>query len=83
MIWSYLDGCMGTALVDDEQAPTAAQIILGDFCFFAGRPDAAIAARAGAPIAVPRDEAWAAMLARVWGGQSAPDGALCHPEGAG
>lgn len=72
MIWSYLDGCMGTALVDDDQNPTAAQIILGDFCFFAGRPDAAIAARAGAPIAVPQNGAWAAMLERVWGGRAHP-----------
>lgn len=35
-IWSCLEGCMGDAWVDDIANPTAAQIIVADFCYFAG-----------------------------------------------
>lgn len=34
MIWSCLQGCMGHAIADQEEAPRAAQIVVGDFCFF-------------------------------------------------
>lgn len=39
MIWSCLQGYMGMAFVDDVQDPKSAQIIVGDFCFFAGIPN--------------------------------------------
>ncbi|MHC1685921.1 MAG: GNAT family N-acetyltransferase [Clostridiaceae bacterium] len=39
MIWSCLQGYMGKAFVDDVQQPKSAQIIIGDFCFFAGIPN--------------------------------------------
>lgn len=35
-IWSCLQDCMGMAYADDLRKPQTAQIILGDFCFFAG-----------------------------------------------
>ncbi len=35
-IWSCLEGCMGDAWADDITNPSAAQIIVGDFCYFAG-----------------------------------------------
>ena len=66
LIWSCLQGCMGYAIADDNENPTAAQIIVGDFCFFAGTPDICLAAQAAAPIIVPRNEEWAAMIESVW-----------------
>lgn len=36
LIWSCLQGVMGTAYVVDANHPTCAQIITADFCFFAG-----------------------------------------------
>lgn len=39
MIWSCLQGYMGKAWVDNVQNPKSAQIIIGDFCFFAGVPN--------------------------------------------
>jgi len=38
MIWSCLQGYMGNAWTDDVQNPKSAQILVGDFCFFAGVP---------------------------------------------
>lgn len=36
LIWSCLEGIMGTAYADDIKNPKSAQIIVADFCFFAG-----------------------------------------------
>lgn len=67
LIWSCLQGCMGYALADREEDPTAAQIVVGDLCFFAGKPNAALIARAGAPILTPRTKDWHAVIESVWG----------------
>lgn len=39
LIWSCLQGYMGNAWVDDICNPQSAQIIIGDFCFYAGIPN--------------------------------------------
>lgn len=39
LIWSCLQGCMGSAWADSEINPRSAQIIVADFCFFAGVPE--------------------------------------------
>ena len=67
MIWSCLQGCMGHAIADQEEAPRAAQIVVGDFCFFAGEPQDRLICQAGAPILVPKDEAWARRIEAVLG----------------
>ena len=67
MIFSCLADCMGYAIADDDEYPTAAQIVVGDFCFFAGKPSEALAAQAAAPILTPRNEAWCRVIERVWG----------------
>ncbi|MHB8066257.1 MAG: GNAT family N-acetyltransferase, partial [Ruminiclostridium sp.] len=36
MIWSCLQGYMGNAWSDDVQNPISVQLLVGDFCFFAG-----------------------------------------------
>ena len=70
LIWSCLDGCMGTAAADDSALPRAARITVGDFCFFAGEPDDALIATATAPILTPRDARWCAAMERVLGGSA-------------
>lgn len=39
MILSYLQGHMGHAWVDDLENPTAVQVVVGDFLFYAGNPN--------------------------------------------
>ncbi len=38
-VWSCLQGVMGRLYADSEKDPRSAMAILGDFCFFAGKPD--------------------------------------------
>ena len=67
LIWSCLQGCMGIATADDNENPSSAQITVGDFCFFAGTPNAEFAKRAAAPIIIPRNEEWGKVIESVWG----------------
>lgn len=67
LIWSVLQGHMGYALADKDDNPTAAQLVIGDFCFFAGEPSAAFAARAATREIVPRDASWHAAIEQAWG----------------
>lgn len=67
LILSYLQGHMGRALADDETTPKSAQIVMGDFCFFAGEPNAALIQRAAAPEIVPQNEAWCRAIERTLG----------------
>lgn len=67
LIWSALQGHMGHAVADDEANPRSAQIVVGDFCFFAGQPSEALARQAGAPELVPRNDAWSKAIERAWG----------------
>lgn len=39
LIWSALQGCMGEVYVNDKLNPCSGQIVIGDFCFFAGEPE--------------------------------------------
>ena len=38
MVWSCLQGVMGHLYTDDLKDPQSVMAILGDFCFFAGKP---------------------------------------------
>ena len=67
LIWSVLQGHMGYAIADSEESPTAAQLVLGDFCFFAGQPSVPFAAGAAAREIVLRDESWSDAIERAWG----------------
>lgn len=44
LIWSCLQQVMGRVYVDHTEHPRSAMAILGDFCFFAGEPDAELVA---------------------------------------
>ena len=72
MVWSCLQGCMGQVLVEGGEEPASAAALIGDFAFFAGRPDRALAQKAEASILVPGDQGWACLLEEVWGAKIIP-----------
>lgn len=67
-IWSALQGIMGDIYAEDTENPTAAKVILGDFCFLAGEPIEELLEHKPEPfeknfiIMVPENEAWAALI---------------------
>lgn len=67
IIWSCLQGYMGHAMPDDEENHSAAQIIVGDFCFFAGEPNKTLVQKAAAPIIIPQNEEWGKLIEDIWG----------------
>ena len=76
LIWSYLQGYMGQAWAAGSTVPEAVQIIVGDFCFFAGKPDIELVRNKPADldtnfiIMVPQTEEWGALIEEVYGGRS-------------
>lgn len=72
MIWSCLEGCMGIAFADVGRHPSSAQIMVADFCFYAGKPAMELVLnlpkhRRGLPfLMVPENEAWAEMIEQVY-----------------
>ena len=70
LIWSVLQGHMGYAISNHTETPTAAQIVLGDFCFFAGKPSVAFAAKAAAREIVPQNEAWSEAIEQAFGSRA-------------
>lgn len=70
IIWSCLQGVMGHIYANDKSHPDSAMAILGDFCFFAGRPDRELVAykpewvEQDFIIAVPKDWQWAEEIER-------------------
>ncbi len=68
MIWSCLQGVMGTIVADTEKNPASAAALLGDFCFLAGRPDETFVSQALFPdgrdflIAVPGNQGWSDLI---------------------
>lgn len=73
LIWSCLQGIMGKIYADDLNTPTAAMAILGDFTFFAGKPNTELVSYKPAwctqtyMIMVPQNEAWKRLIAQVYG----------------
>ena len=66
-IWSYLQGHMGYAISDNDENPSAAQIVVGDVCFFAGVPNDLLIKQAAAPIIVSQNEKWNSQIEFIWG----------------
>ncbi len=71
LIRSVLQGHMGTAIVDDEENPRSAQVVVGGFCFFAGQPSEELVLKAGAPELVPQNDEWGAAIERILGERAA------------
>ena len=74
LIWSCLQGVMGEIYADSETKPQSAMAILGDFCYFAGEPNAKLVAfkpescQKDFIIMVPQNDAWGELVE-----QSYPD----------
>ena len=71
LIWSCLQGVMGTLYVDSPKRPASAMIILGDFCYLAGKPDSRFILHKPYPgmIMVPQDDAWGRLIEDCGGGK--------------
>lgn len=73
MIWSCLQGVMGKIYADSSKEPVSAMAVLGDFCFFAGKPDREFVlcgqaqGERGFRIFVPENAAWASMIEGSFG----------------
>ncbi len=76
LIASGLSGSMGRVYMHAQHGG-AAQLVVGDFCFFGGAPDEALLAHVPADFAsdelilTPPDSAWQRLLEQVWGARAA------------
>lgn len=68
LIWSCLEGYMGQAFTDSIVEPASAQIITGDFCFFAGRPNKELAENCNAEfiLMVPGSKEWGNLIEEIY-----------------
>ncbi len=68
LLWSCLQGYMGNAWVDEIQNPKSAQIITGDFCFFAGVPNRELVKNipeyypSKSIIMIPQNDEWSDLI---------------------
>lgn len=73
LIWSCLQGIMGSVYADDLNNPTAAMAVIGDFTFFAGKPSLELVShkpdrcRQNFMIMVPQNGQWKDMITRFYG----------------
>lgn len=68
LIWSCLQGHMGTMVVDDESNPESAIIDIGDFCFCAGNPNENLLRSVkGFKLLVPKNERWETLIEHFFG----------------
>ncbi|MDF2988346.1 MAG: acetyltransferase [Eubacterium sp.] len=72
LLWSCLQGYMGNAWTDNIENPQSAQIITGDFCFFAGKPNIELVKNIpeGFPakyiLMIPENHAWSELIEHVY-----------------
>lgn len=72
-IWSALQGIMGDIYAANCANPDAAMVLLGDFCFLAGNPNAELVAykpegsQKSFMIMVPENDAWATLIESHYG----------------
>lgn len=72
MIASCPQGLMGSAWADDEDAPTSAQLVVADFCLFAGEPSEELVRNRPAEhksdfvIMIPQTLAWGELIEQVY-----------------
>lgn len=71
LIWSCLQGHMGSAWADRSEQPHSARIITGDFCFFAGVPHAQLVENIPEDYAsqyilmIPQNDSWEQMIEQI------------------
>ncbi|MDU4752530.1 MAG: GNAT family N-acetyltransferase [Clostridium butyricum] len=72
LIWSYLQGYMGTAYTNNIETIESVQIVVGDFCFFLGEPKEEIVNhkpeffKSDFIIMVAKDEGWSELIEKVY-----------------
>ncbi len=68
LIWSCLQGHMGNMLLDNDEHPSSAVIEIGDFCFFAGSPNAALLTPFhGVKLLIPKERLWEELIEGFYG----------------
>ena len=73
LIWSCLQGIMGTIYADDRNAPATAMAVIGDFTFFAGKPSREFVSykparrNANFRILVPQTILWQDIITQFYG----------------
>lgn len=73
LIWSCLQGIMGKIYADDLNNPTAAMAIIGDFTFFAGKPNIELISYKPSwctqsfMIMIPQNESWENEIINIYG----------------
>lgn len=73
LIWSCLQGIMGEIYANDLNKPTSAMAIIGDFTFFAGKPNIELVSHKPAwctqsfMIMVPQNEYWKSLITQFYG----------------
>ncbi len=76
IIWSCLQGIMGKLYTDNICNPTAVMAVLGDFTFFAGRPNTELISfkpdwcKQNFMIMVPQNEAWHNAILHFYGSRA-------------
>lgn len=75
-VWSCLQGVMGEIYAENTAVPEAAMALLGDFAFFAGKPDRGLVQHKPAGctqdfiIMVPRTEDWGELIEQCYGSRA-------------
>lgn len=71
IIWSCLQGVMGTVYADSQDNPDSAAATLGDFAFLAGEPREELVFYTGGIqdfiIMVPQSDGWAGLIEKCYG----------------
>lgn len=73
LIWSCLQKVMGAVYANDLENPVSAAAVIGDFCFFAGKPDKELVSykpegcEKDFIIMIPQNEEWAALIEACYG----------------
>lgn len=73
LIWSCLQGYMGSAWADSEINPRSSQIVVADFCFFTGEVNETLVKNKPKDynsdfiIMVPQNKDWAKLIEQVYG----------------
>lgn len=76
LIWSCLQKVMGGIYADSAESPASAMALIGDFCFFAGRPSTELVAykpetcRQDFIIMVPQNEQWGELIEQLYQGKA-------------
>lgn len=76
LVLSCLQGYMGKAYAKDVNKPECAQLVVGDFCFFGGKPDIDLLKHIPEDFAsefilmISQSAAWESMIERVWGNKA-------------